>query len=257
MKHNESFELLAPLALDALEDDVRVEVDEHVLVCRRCQSELDGLRDVAAAMGTTVLAPPDDLWERIASRLYERDGSDASTLPELALGGMIVPISAASPKAVLSRRVRAVMVTVSLAAAAAIIALGINLGSAHGQITNLQNALSQRSDSAVVTALTTPGHKLVTLRTAANHEVAKFVILPSGVGYLVSASMPTLTSGKTYQLWGIVNGSPVSIGVMGSSPTQAAFTLASSPGPSALAVTVEPAGGSLTPAKAVVAQGAV
>lgn len=257
MTHTESFELLASLSLDALDDEVRLEVEQHVLTCRRCQGELDGLRDVAAAMGTAVVTPPDDLWERIASRLYEREGVSGSALPELALDGMIVPISNGATRAALTRRRRSVMAMVSLAAAAAIVALGVNLGNANGQIANLQNALSQRSDNAVVAALTTPGHKLVTLRTTANHEVAKFVILPSGVGYLVSASMPTLTSGKTYQLWGIVDGSPVSIGVMGASPTQAAFTLASSPGPSALAVTVEPAGGSLTPAKTVVAQGTV
>jgi anti-sigma-K factor RskA len=82
-------------------------------------------------------------------------------------------------------------------------------------------------------------------------------MLPNGTGYLVSSSMPALASKDTYQLWGVVNGSPVSIGVMGSSPGQVTFTMSSSPGPSELAVTVQKAGGSLTPAKDFVASGPV
>jgi anti-sigma-K factor RskA len=49
----------------------------------------------------------------------------------------------------------------------------------------------------------------------------------------------------------------VSIGVMGPSPRAVAFTYVSSTGPSKLAVTIEPAGGSLTPAKSLVASGEV
>ena len=107
------------------------------------------------------------------------------------------------------------------------------------------------------TALTTPGHQVVTLTGAGNKTLAKFVTLPDGQGYLISSSLPTLAKSSTYQLWGIVKGSPVSIGVMGRSPTNVAFTLASSPGPSVLAVTVEPSGGAIKPAKKLVASGAV
>jgi anti-sigma-K factor RskA len=148
-------------------------------------------------------------------------------------------------------------ITVSLAPAAAIIALGLSLASANGQVTQLQNALSASGRSVVLTALATPGHKVVTMKDAEQHQLAKFVVLPDGRGYLVSSQLPTLTSKDTYQLWGIVNGAPVSIGVIGSSPRQVAFTLASSPGPTALAVTIEPAGGSLRPASSIVASGTV
>jgi anti-sigma-K factor RskA len=54
-----------------------------------------------------------------------------------------------------------------------------------------------------------------------------------------------------------VNGSPVSIGVMGSTPHAVAFTVATSPAPTKIGVTVEPAGGSLTPTKEMVASGVV
>jgi len=253
MTHDEAFELLAPLALDALDVDVRTAVEEHVLTCPRCRAELDGLRDVASAMGTTYESPPDGLWEKISSRLYEREGSD--TAPDLVFAGAS---GESGPRRTgLSRRVKAVAITVSLAAAAVIIALGLSLSSANTQVNQLQHALSESGQSAVLSALATPGHKVVTMTNAKQHQLAKFVLLPDGRGYLVSSKLPTLPSNDTYQLWGFVNGAPISIGVMGDSPSQVAFTLAGSPGPKALAVTIEPAGGSLRPAGSIVASGAV
>ncbi len=152
------------------------------------------------------------------------------------------------------RRARVVVATTLLAAAAAILALSINLSSESSHVATLQQALAS---SAVHQALTTPGHHLVTLRGSGHDKVATFVVLPNGTGYLVSSTMATLPAGKTYQLWGFVAGKPVSIGIMGAKPRHVAFTLASAPSPSSLAVTIEPARGSLTPTLPIVASGAV
>jgi anti-sigma-K factor RskA len=121
-------------------------------------------------------------------------------------------------------------------------------------VTNLQQALAT---SAVNQALATPGHRVVTLSGSDHHALATFVVLPNGTGYLVRSTMAALPAGKTYQLWGFVAGKPVSIGIMGASPDKVAFTLASSPRPASLGVTVEPAGGSLTPTLPMVASGPV
>jgi hypothetical protein len=58
MTHDEAFELPAPLAHDALDADVQNAVEEHVLTCPRCRAKLDGLRDVASAMGNTYESLP-------------------------------------------------------------------------------------------------------------------------------------------------------------------------------------------------------
>jgi anti-sigma-K factor RskA len=257
MTHDEAVELLAPLALDALDSDAQNAVEEHVLTCARCQSELDGLREVASAMGNTFEPLPEGLWTKISSRLYEREGADANLVPALMLSDFdtsrAVPIRGQG----FTRRAKAIAGTIALAAAAAIIALGVSLSSANSQVVRLQLAIASGAKSPVLVALATPGHKVVTLSNAHNDDVAKFVTLPDGRGYLLSSKLPALSSGDTYQLWGIVNGSPVSIGVMGRSPTLVTFTMASSPAPSALAVSVEPAGGSSTPARPLVATGTV
>jgi anti-sigma-K factor RskA len=155
------------------------------------------------------------------------------------------------------QRMRSLILTVSLAAAAAIVVLGLNLASTDGHVTNLENALAGNGHNGVASALATPGHTVVTLSDSNHKALASFVLLPDGRGYLVHSNMPDLPTSETYQLWSIVKGSPVSIGVMGPSPRAVAFTYVSSTGPSKLAVTIEPSGGSLAPAKSLVASGEV
>lgn len=253
MTHDEATELLAAMALDALDTDAHTRVEEHILTCPECQSELDSLREVASALGNTYDAPPEGLWSQIATRLYETDPTDAPSRPVF-----LEDFDPAGPNDhPRTRRARGFLVTVSLAAAAAIIVLGLTLSSANDHVANLENALASNAHNGVASALATPGHKLVTLSGTDHQVLASFVLLPDGRGYLVNSHMPALPSYETYQLWGIVNGSPVSIGVMGSTPHAVAFTLATSPAPTEIGVTIEPAGGSLTPTKGMVASGEV
>ncbi len=82
-------------------------------------------------------------------------------------------------------------------------------------------------------------------------------MLPSGQGYLVSSTLPALDKGRTYQLWAIEGNQPISLGLLGSSPSHAAFTMAGSTQPSHLSITAEPAGGSVFPTGPIVATGTV
>ena len=225
-------------------------MEEHILTCPECQSELDALREVASALGNTYEVPPEDLWSKISTRLYETDPADAPSAPVFL--GDFDPARRHR-----ARRTRSFILTVSLAAAAAIIVLALNLATTNGHVANLENALASNGHNGVASALATPGHHVVTLSDSNHRALASFVLLPDGRGYLVHSKMPVLPTSETYQLWSIVKGSPVSIGVMGPSPRAVAFTYVSSTSPSKLAVTIEPAGGSLTPAKSLVASGEV
>jgi anti-sigma-K factor RskA len=251
MSHDESFELLAPLALDALDADSRADVEAHVASCPECQSELDGLREVAAALGNAVESPPEELWTKISSHLYDVPRGEGGGLPSLLSG---YPVAEGQRVRRVVRRARVVVTTTLLAAAAAILVLALNLSSESTRVTNLQSALAS---SVVTQALAAPGHRVVTLDGSNHQALATFVVLRDGTGYLVSSKMPALPANETYQLWGIVAGKPVSIGIMGSQPRHATFTLASFPTPSTLGVTVEPASGSVTPTTPMVASGAV
>lgn len=255
MDHDEVNALLAALALNAVDSDVALEIEAHVATCPRCQSELDSFRAVAASLGNCVEPLPEGLWSNISSQLWERKGEEVA-LPELVLPSVeVVAITSSRPG--ISRRSKTAFGALSFAAAASIIALAVGLSGANSHVSNLQKAIQLANRSAVQTALATPGHRLVNMSNSAQQPIAQFVLLPDGTGYLVTSHMPVLASDQTYQLWGIVRGSPVSIGVMGNSPGSVTFTMASSPPPTELAVTVQQSGGSLTPSRTFVATGAV
>jgi uracil-DNA glycosylase len=256
MSHDEASELLAVAALHAVDGETLAAIEEHAATCPRCQSELDSYRAVAAALGNSVEELPEGLWTNISSQLWERAG-DAAAMPPLLIGDTPADIVAIGSAPKSSRRTRSVLGGVAFAAAASIVALALGLNSAQNHVTNLQGALATASRTVVQKAMKAPGHQIVYLTSASDKQLAKFVMLPDGTGYLVKADMPTLTPNNTYQLWAIVSGSPVSIGVMGASPGQVTFTMASMPAPTELAVTVQQAGGSLTPAKNFVASGPI
>jgi hypothetical protein len=254
MSHDEANELLAVAALHAVDAETLAQVEEHAATCPRCQSELDANRAVAAAIGNSVEELPEGLWTNISSQLWERKG-DRAEMPPLVIGD--TPAEVVAIDSARSRRRRTLFGAIGFAAAASIVALAIGFAGAQNHVNNLQTALRFANRSAVQRALAAPGHQIVNLTSASNTQLAEFVMLPNGTGYLVNSSMPTLASNETYQLWGLVKGSPVSIGVMGAKPGHVTFTMDSSPLPSELAVTVQKAGGSLTPSKNFVASGPI
>ena len=256
--HDEIRELLAALALDAVPDAERVELEQHVEQCPECRSELDAMREVAAMMGNTVEPLPDSLWSSISSRLHDGAERVAPPMPTLLhdapKDATVVSVDARRRTSL--RQIRTSYIAFA-AAAAIVIALSVSLAGANSRVAHLQRALDASAHSAVAAALETPGHRIVNLEGAHNRNLAQFVLLPDGRGYLVKSSMLSLSSSATYQLWAIVGGRPISVGLMGDSPKLVTFTMAGSPSPSALAVTVEPSGGSSTPTSPVVASGSV
>jgi anti-sigma-K factor RskA len=259
MSHDEASDLLGAYALDAVDGDEFTDLEEHLDTCPRCRAELDGLREVAAAMGNSIEPVPEGLWSQIALRLPERQvGEEPPPMPQLT-PEVRSPFRAPAPSAGATRRRRTLLTTagaVAVAAAAVAAVLGIGLVRADNRVDNLQSVQAAPS-SAVTAALNTPGHRVVTLDSSTHAAQAKVVVLPSGQGYLVSSSLPSLDKGRTYQLWAIEGNQPISLGLLGGSPGQAAFTMAGSTSPSHLSITAEPAGGSVFPTGQIIATGTV
>ncbi len=256
MSHEEAYELLAAVALHAVDLDVQTEVDAHVATCPRCQEEFDSFIVVASALGNSVEPLPEGLWTNISSQLWN-SGERADLPPLLAgvSGAQVVAIDRARSKR--SSMVRGSFAAASFAAAASIVVLAVSLVGANHHVDNLKTALQNTNQAVVTAALLTPGHRVVDLKSSAHQPLAEFVMLPNGTGYLVKANMPPLASSQTYQLWAVVNGKTVSLGIMGSNPGHVSFTMASSPAPSKLAVSIEAASGSTQPSGPLVATGIV
>ena len=252
MNHDEANDLLAALALDAVDAEERSAIERHLAECPRCQSELDAMREVASALGNTVDPLPEGLWSKISDRLYI-DGVEAVPVLAPMDGGALGTRRARVPRLGSRRQVWRLAVPVGLAAALVAV-LALQLVGANNRVANLQDAL--RSND-VQSALRTPGHRLIELRSSTHQPLARFVVLPDGRGYLVKSELPKLSTSETYQLWDIVSGRAISIGLMGRAPRHVAFTISGTPGPSSLAVTAEPSGGAIKPTLPLVASGSV
>jgi anti-sigma-K factor RskA len=290
LPHDPVESLLGAYALDAVDADEAAAIERHLDGCPRCRAELDTHREIAAAIGNSVEPLPLHLWDRIAGEVDAEAaaglaavpapeaaaGLAAVPVPEAAAGLAAVPVPEAAaglaavpapeaaarlthapgsrPRATISAPTR-IAAALVLAALVGVGALAANLSSAHGRIGTLEQELARGGGQAqVAAALRSPGHRTVVLRSPSGAALAELVVLTSGRGYLVQSTMPALPAGQTYQLWAIIGGQPISAGLLGNRPGQAAFTLAST-SPSSMAVTVEPAGGSPTPNGTMVATG--
>ena len=84
MTHVEIEELLGAYALDAVDEDERREVEEHLATCPRCRGEVAAHREVAAMLGNATgegpAVAPENLWDRIAASLQEEPPALASVV---------------------------------------------------------------------------------------------------------------------------------------------------------------------------------
>ena len=71
--------------------------------------------------------------------------------------------------------------------------------------------------------LTTRGSSVARLRTTAGSALVDVVVAADGQGYLVTHSLPKLSAGHVYQLWGVAGDVVLSLGVLGSSPSTLEF----------------------------------
>jgi anti-sigma-K factor RskA len=271
MTHDEVSELLGAFALDAVDSDEYELIEAHLTECPRCRAEVDAHREVAAALGNSVEPLPEGLWSSIASRLPPRQDEEPPPMPLLGRDGFSEGVGPSpkfrAPGAARSQRWSrtprsprtrlAAVASIAVAAAAVSIVLGVNLVHDDHQISQLQGLVGRSAHTAVVVALHTHGHKLVNVESPSHHRLVEFVVVPDGRGYLVNSSLPALSSGQTYQLWGVSGRQTISLGLLGQSPSQVTFTSAGSRTPKTLAITVEPAGGSVTPTGQMLGTGTV
>ena len=205
---DDAHSLVAPYALDALDEEESHAFEQHLAVCERCREDLAGLREAAASLayGADGPAPPAALKERILEQARaERPNVD----PLQRLRRWAAPLGAA-------------------AAIAAAVALGFGVWSATRPGTN----------DAFTSVLAKQGAKLVPMGDRGAVAVA-----PDGSA-AIALTVPPAPSGKTYEAWVIEGGTPKPAGVFDGNTGMTVVDIERSVPPGAVvAVTVEAAGG--------------
>lgn len=234
--HEHMAELVASYALDAVEPDEAQLVEDHLRDCPRCRAELADYQDTASLLAQGGEEAPPGVWQHIAERI-----DAAPTAPPLRV---VVGDRGGSSEGRGSRRW--IARAAAVAAASALVLLGTGYLHTDHEVSQLRSALSsgQALEQATAAALD-PRARRVALTSWNGTVVATAAVLPSGKAYVVPEDLAALPGSRTYQLWSMVGGHPISVGLMGPSPGAMAFRVR--PGTAVIAITDEPAGGSLRP----------
>ncbi|MGH9298146.1 MAG: anti-sigma factor domain-containing protein [Acidimicrobiales bacterium] len=243
-------------ALDAVDDEERAAIEGHLAECPTCRAELAENREVASRLSGASEPTPPELWDRIAHAIHE-PGARVATTPAGAT-------RATPPTSTLEaarrrrrteltprQRVRAGMAGIAAVAAALIAVLAVQVSHLNGQVNNLKAAEAARGLApAVASALVSP-HREVTLSSATRRGSTELVI-SRGEAFWVRSTLPRLSNGRTYQVWALVRGRPVSVALVSDPGRYSVFELGTSA--RTLMITNEPAGGTPAPTTPVIAQ---
>ena len=272
MNHEEVAELLGAFALDAVDGQDNDAVRQHLADCHRCQAELSEFHEVAGLLANAGGDAPPQVWDRIAERVASPQvNSSHATRGNSAQGnnGSVVRLvrkqtpakgsDSQISKGQISRgtkkTVRWAMPFATAAALVVIAVLGVQVAHLNDRVGKLDaTSSSQGMSEAVQAALLDPKATRVQLTSAEGDSLlAQIVLLPSGSAFMINGDMPGLPTSKTYQLWGRKGGTMISIGLLGNHPADVALTISPNTRFGEFAVTVEPAGGAVTPTSSPVA----
>lgn len=248
LDHGELQELLGAYALDAVDAETALLVERHLETCPRCSVEVAHHHEVAGLLGNTGGESPPEVWGGIAARLA---GSAPPSWERLAarLGTGDRPPGLGRPDPSVRpgrswRWVTAGAVGVAAAAVAVAIGLGVPVHHLDHQVSTL--ASTPGLTAAEQAALAEPSTRRVELTAPPGRGAPVTVLVgltPSGAGFLQAHRLPVLASDRTYQLWAVVGGQTISLGLLGPDPGVVAFSAAGGPSVHAFAITDEQAGG--------------
>jgi hypothetical protein len=214
MVHEEYKELLAARAMLLLDSSDDAVLNEHLLLCPACRTELKELEETSALLSYTapLMEPSSDLRERILNEI--RSSRRTSSTVER----QVLPF-AAPRKNVWSSigslgAIAAAILFVGLLVSVVLIwrenrAARYQLARLEEQIKVTQDQLAKEQD--LVAFLTSPGSRMTELAgtSAAPGAFARLTRDGAGRAMLIATGLPKAPAGKGYQLWFIVGSKPM------------------------------------------------
>lgn len=258
-------------ALGALAGKERDAFEAHLATCAECAAEVRALEGVVTALPYAVpqVDPPAALRARVLAAAGAPQASSRSTVTEMAAGPYVSMTRTHISVNVAAWLAAAALLVVSVALGAYAVNLRQRVGGLEGRLREAVNRLDlterQLADATRaaeraqmrMAVLTSPDLKEVSLKgQPAAPRAAGRAFWSRSNGLLFAANdLPPLPAGRTYQLWFLTPGAPVSAGLI--KPDQsgriaAAFdTPPGTPDPTGIAVSIEPEGGVPAPTGAI------
>ncbi len=214
-------ELLGAYALDAVDPDERLAVEDYLRVNPRARSEVAEHREVAAQLAFEGSEAPPHLWSAIEDALDEAP-PEISWLPPLTSveGG---EHSTAEPDADGAGQPLAPVVPIRKGPLRAGVALAVATAAAILIAAGFAVALGRddapsSSERAIAAVEDDPSAVTGSLVAEDGGLVAEAGLSAGGLGYVDGSELPELADGRTYQLWGVSGDLVISLGVLGPDP---------------------------------------
>ena len=226
--------LMAPYALDALDDDERSRFEAHLDQCVDCQVEMAGFMATAVRLGDAVgHTPPPALRDRLLSEI--------ATTPQQR------PIVSSLAE---RRSLRRALPRLAVAAAFLVGAVGVG-----GFVVERDRAQDEHAQNVAISNVIGAedvATKAKTFDTGGSVKLYSSAAADSAV--IIAKGLPSPGDGKVYQVWMIDRAGPTSQGTF---DRGGQMIMTGVSGADRVAVTVEPAGGSKQPTSAPIATIAV
>lgn len=242
--HSELADLASLYALGALQGSEKVSFEAHLAVCVTCAAEVRAFAPVAAALASTaaVATPSPEVRRALLSRIRGRRQMQTSWLAIAA--SAVLAVAFAGYAALLRGRVTALEGRLQDAT--------LQADASRRQMAELRRvAFDAQSTVAVLAAPDLARVDLAGQPAAPAAQARVFWSRSSGLVFTAS-NLPAVPAGRTYQLWVLTSQpAPISAGLLkpdaGGRVTAVFATPSDLPKPVAMAVTLEPEGGVLSP----------
>ena len=245
-------------AIGALSGPERAALESHLATCAECAAELRAFAPVGVALAQIApqIDPPSTLRAAILDATRPKSGparAAARIAPWLAAAAMLVITAGmAIYVTALQRRIHALEGELRDAL--------VRVDDGERRVTVALRAAA--AAEAPVSVLTAPDVRRIDLagQPAAPSATARAFWSRSRGLVITASNLPALPAGRIYHLWFVTAGAPVSAGLLTPDDrgglTATLTTPSDVPNPTALAVTIEPAGGLLAPTGAMYLVGA-
>lgn len=174
-------DLVAPYALDALDEDERASFERHLASCDQCSAQLGDLQEATTALAYAAEGPepPRELRERILEAAREEGGATVIQFPKR---NWLLPAATAA----------------AAVAAVAAIAVGLWAVSLSNDLDRERDA--RRAEARAIALLASDAE-----RRPLTGGRGALLLASDGSAALVTCDLATAPEGKTYEAWVIAN----------------------------------------------------
>ena len=221
---NDVHALSGAYAVDALDDIERAQFERHLVECAECRAEVDSLRAGAAMLAELEPVGP-------SPALRSRILAEVATVRPL-------------PPQVLEVRPRRRRFPALVAAAAAVVAVGVGGGIVYDR---LAEDTPRINVSATERVLDAPDAERYVQRFNDGSRATVYRSVELGQAVIVTEGMADPGEGKVYELWLERDGEMIAAGFMPDGPDNTVLLSGDAASADGVGITVEPEGGSAEP----------